>query len=217
MSDIRLFVVVPGESKGPFFSYLCTMALVTERNGINVNILNPMGSDLVAVRTTGIRAALENGATHVLWVDSDILMQPDAALRLFQHNLPAVAANYVIKTLEFVPVSSDEEGERVDSVGKKGLEKVTATGLGFFLTDAKIYEKMRWPWFGHRWFYAGDKDPVQIGLPKEPKDWPASFEDAYFSDRIREAGYDIWIDHDLSLELGHYGGSIYYHDKVRSL
>jgi hypothetical protein len=213
----RLHIVVPGEPRGPFLSFLTTLALETERaNGTQVTIVNPRGSDLVGVRTTGARAALENGATHILWVDSDMIMKPDAALRLMAHDLPVVAANYVTRTTEFVPVSSDAEGQRVFSVNKSGLEEVNATGMGLFLTDAAVYRKMRFPWFGHRWFFAGDKDPVQIGPPDNWGDWPATFEDAYFCDRIREAGYKIYIDHDLSLQVGHYGGCIYYHAGIES-
>src|SRR6266498_3079309 len=199
IKGIQLHIIVPGDPRGPFVSYLTTLALRTEQMGAVVTIVNPIGSDLVAVRTTGIRRALENGATHILWVDSDMIMKEDSAIRLLMHDLPAVAANYVMRNSERAPVSSDENGDRVTSLGKTGLEKVTATGMGFFLTNAEIYKKLRFPWFGHRWFYAGANDPVQIGPPEDWGDWPASFEDAYFSDRIREAGYEIYIDHDVSL------------------
>ena len=212
----ELHIIVPGEARGPFLPFLSTMALVTERAGVGVTIVNPRGSDLIGVRTTGVRAALENGATHILWVDSDMIMPEDAALRLMAHGLPVVAANYVMKTMDFAPVSFSSSGDRVFSIDKTGLEEVATTGMGLFLTAATIYEKLRYPWFGHRWFFAGDKDPVQIGAPEKWEDWPASYEDAYFCDRIKEAGYKVYIDHDLSLKVGHYGGCIYYHGGVEA-
>lgn len=212
-NSIRLHIIAPGDAKGPFANYLAALVARTTEAGIEVTPVNPRGSDLVAVRTTGVRRSLENGATHILWIDSDIVMKEDAALRLLAHEIPIVAANYVMKTHERTPVTTNND-ERIYSFGKKGLEKVTAIGMGFVLTDAKIYSKLRYPWFGHRWFFAGDKDPICIGPPERWEDWPASFEDAYFSDRIREAGYEIYIDHDLSNEIGHYGGCIFFHDRV---
>jgi hypothetical protein len=216
MSKIRLHIVSPGEARGPFSVYMAALVAHTTEAGIEVTPVNPLGSDLIAVRTTGVRRALENGATHILWIDSDILMKENAALRMLAHEKPVVAANYVMKTSELKPVTTNCE-ERISSVGKTGLESVTGIGMGFVLTDAEIYKKLRFPWFGHRWFFAGEKDPICIGPPENWDDWPASFEDAYFSDRIREAGYEIFIDHDLSREIGHYGGCIYFHDRIVSL
>src|SRR5690554_3424171 len=36
---------------------------------------------------------LENGATHILWLDSDMRFPPETLLHLLQHNLPVVGAN----------------------------------------------------------------------------------------------------------------------------
>lgn len=210
--SVYLHIVTPGEARGPCGALMATLAVYTQKAGIDVTIVNPRGSDLIALRTAGARASIENGATHILWLDSDIIMPQDAAVQLLSHEKPVVVANYVMKTSEYLPVTT-RDSERIYSTDKTGLEKVTAVGLGLALTDVKIYHKLRFPWFGHRWFYEGDADPVARGLPKDWDKWPSSFEDSYFSDRIREAGYDIFVDHDLSKQIGHYGGSAYFHDR----
>lgn len=206
-SQIKLGIVVPGESRGPFFNYLAAMIYRTGNSGVVVDLSNPIGSDLVSVRTLGAREAIERGATHILWVDSDMIMPDDSALRLLSHNLPIVAVNYVMKRKEMLPVTSID-GERISSVGRSGIEKIDGTGMGLMMTNVEIYHKMKFPWFGHRWF--PNEGTSCIGVPKNMEEWPASFEDAYFCDRARQSGIDIYVDHDLSLQTGHYGGCVYY-------
>lgn len=213
-SGVKLHVVVPGDSRGPFFTYLAALIYKTGNNGVLVDLSNPRGSDLVSVRTLGAMQAIESGATHILWIDSDMIVPDDAALKLLEHNLPIVAVNYVMKRKEMLPVTSID-GVRISSIGKSGLEKVDGTGMGFMMTNVDIYHKMRFPWFGHRWFPNELVSP--IGVPKDIEEWPSSFEDAYFCDRARQSEIDIYIDHDLSLKTGHYGGCVYYQQGISPL
>lgn len=210
-----MFIAIPGDGgKGPCSSFFAHMVGHTTARGINVNIVNPRGSDLIFNRTAAARTALENNATHILWVDSDMIMREDAAIRLLNHKLPVVGLNSVAKTGELNPTSTIR-GSGVSSVGKTGLQKVTSTGLAFVLTDAEIYQNLEFPWFGHKWTYRG-MDNDHIGPPKNWGLWSWSFEDAWFFERVRKAGYDIYIDHDASQSLGHYGGGVYYCDRVEA-
>jgi hypothetical protein len=42
-------------------------------------------------------------------------------------------------------------------------------------------------------------------------------EDWYFVKKLSEAGADIWIDHDLSRQIGHVGDFVYGHPHIPAI
>jgi hypothetical protein len=92
------------------------------------------------------------------------------------------------KTNEWVPVSSK---------GKTGLERVTSIGCGVMLVKRHVFEKIERPWF---WF-ENLKNHKLLG------------EDVYFCVKAHDFGFETWVDHDLSNEIGHVGSYTYgWHD-----
>lgn len=182
---------------------------------------NPIGSDLVEQRTLGARQALERGATHVMWFDSDMTFQPDVIHRLMAHGRPVVAGNYVDKTRAGRPVAElgdEPEGNsasRTSSLSRSGLESVRRVGMGCMLVEADVFARIEFPWFGHRWTWTdGGAEPCRHVEDAETFPWSAwngRFEDWWFCDRLAQAGIPIFIDHDVSRQLGHVGGCLFRH------
>lgn len=127
-------------------------------------------------------------ATHILWLDSDMTFPPDTALRLLKHDKDVVAINYVMRRDSWRPIAR-RDGVRISSLDATGLEQVDDVGMGVFLM----------------------KTSAVAGLPS-PHFWYSTLtetEDLYFCRQLREAGREIWIDHDLSNEVGHVGQITY--------
>jgi hypothetical protein len=128
--------------------------------------------------------------------------------RLIAHDKPIVGVN---ATTRSIPVRSTAKNLEIDfekkenhwravsSKGKTGLEQVTAIGCGVMLVKKEVFEKTPRPWF---WFEVLPGDKL-LG------------EDVYFCVKAHDAGFDCWVDHDLSNEIGHVGQYTFgWHDVI---
>jgi hypothetical protein len=127
-------------------------------------------------------------ATHVLWLETDMAFPKDTALRLAQHQLPIVATNAVMRHYP-IRFTAIKDGARIETrPDSRGLQEVDACGLAVMLMRTDVVRALDKPWFRHEW---DGQDAVG--------------HDAVFCRRLRDAGHRIYIDHDLSKEIGHIG------------
>ncbi|KKL93913.1 hypothetical protein LCGC14_1869950 [marine sediment metagenome] len=134
----------------------------------------------------------------ILWLDDDMTFPRDTLVRLLQHRVAFVGANYSTRTMPLTPVSIKRIG---DGFGRKperlqtreedtGLERVEAIGFGVCLTRADVLWDVGYPWFETR---KDEKLGVNVG------------EDVDFCIKARAAGHDVFVDHGLSQEVRHIG------------
>jgi hypothetical protein len=147
-------------------------------------------------------AALENGCDYVLWIDADMRFPKNTIERLLAHDKDIVGVN---ATTRAVPVGPTAKNLKIDlekkenhwysvvSKGKTGIERVTAIGCGVMLVKRKVFEETPKPWF---YFY-------------EIPGGRTLGEDVHFCIAAHDAGFETWVDHDLSLEIGHIGQYTY--------
>lgn len=128
------------------------------------------------------------GATHVLWLDADMVFPADAALRLLKHDVDVVAANYVTRVPPSRPTAR-RDGQCISSAEATGLEAVDHVGMGVFLMKTALVRDIPRPRF---WYST-----------------PTETEDVFFCNLLRSAGRTIYIDHDLSKQVGHVGTHTY--------
>jgi hypothetical protein len=127
-------------------------------------------------------------ATHILWLDSDMTFPSDTALRLLAHDKDVVAVNYVMRRESWRPIAR-RDGGRISSLGATGLERVDDVGMGVFLMKTSVLDGLPSP---HFWYST-----------------PTETEDLYFCRQLRDAGREIWVDHDVSNAVGHVGQITY--------
>lgn len=160
-------------------------------------------SHLIESRTRLVSRAFRDEATHILWLDSDMKVPEDCIARLLNHNKLIVGANYPTKELESRPVAYRDDDEHVGPVWTKpestGLESVSHLGFGLLLTDCRIYDALELPYFA---FESVPPDHVMT-----------TGEDVYFCRKLKAAGLDIWLDHDLSQKIAHIGDWEYTNEK----
>ncbi len=165
----------------------------------NILTRNIKGSTIWRQRAELIQGALDTDCTHMLFIDVDQVFPANTLRRLLSHNKPIVAANVAVKQWPSMPTARAwREGEAkpiFTTEDSKGLEKVWRVGTGIMFIDLSIMEKVEKPWFKVSW---GDES-YQYG-----EDW-------WFCQQIEKAGYPIYIDHDLSWEVGHIGDFQYQH------
>lgn len=136
-------------------------------------------------RNNLVATMISNKADYLLQIDSDLVFPPDTLNRLLAHGKDIVGATYVRRGPPF-----DNLGASIKSDMDKqsGLVEMTHIPTGMLLVKRKVYEAMKAPWFRYT-------DNEELGC--------VNGEDMVFSIRIREAGYKIFCDLDLSMELRH--------------
>ncbi len=146
------------------------------------------GTILPNLRTNLAREAIQAGATHILFIDSDMRFPYDTIKILETHNEDIVAANCKMRGKDEWTARKDEK--IVGSEGKKGLEEVDTVGFGIMLIKISVFEKILQPWFS---------TPYDHDIGKHVG------EDVYFCTMARGAGFKIKVDHDLSRQVRHAG------------
>lgn len=152
--------------------------------------------------------AVKEGCDYILWIDADMRFPKTTIERLIAHDKPIVGVN---ATTRSIPVRSTAKNLQIDfdnkinhwrpvsSKNKTGIERVTAIGCGVMLVKKEVFEKTPRPWF---WFEVLPGDKL-LG------------EDVYFCVKAHDAGFETWVDHDLSNEIGHVGQYTFgWHDVI---
>ena len=88
---------------------------------------------------------------------------------------------------------------KIESRGKSGIEQVTAVGFGVTLVKAEVFKKIPKPWHDIIWTDHGSV----IG------------EDVTFCVRCLENDIPVFVDHDLSMHIGHIGTKTFGWDDVK--
>lgn len=171
----------------------------------------------VAVNRNGlVQQARLQGATDILWVDADSKFPMNGILRLLSFDKDIVCATTARRQ------SNDTRGvgAPLDVNNGAGVQKLWPmkwVGMPFMLTKMSVFDKL------DDLLIAESNGILKKGdIPyfAEPPRWMCPeidtnvenlvAEDEYFCWYARKAGFDIWCDEELSMELGHIGSTIYY-------
>lgn len=153
------------------------------------------GTLLVDQRNQLVQEALAEGATHILWIDSDMRFPKEVIQRLLERDLDIVAANCSRRRhpASFIALQADDERGiyNVQTLPEStGVEEVVAVGFGVMMVKAQVFRDMPQPWHKLIW---NTKDEKFVG------------EDMAWCHGARDAGYKVHIDHDLSKDIYHTG------------
>ncbi|XAI96494.1 hypothetical protein [Microcystis phage Mel-JY34] len=206
--DLKVVVAVPspGVWLADFGISLCGLMTASVQYRIanvakqEVQLFASMGSMLPRMRMEAVMHALETKADYLLMIDSDHRFPRKALHQLLSHGKDVVAANCVTKTIPTKPTARQRaerpDGEMVISYGKSGIEKVWRVGTGMMLVHMGVFRNIGPGVFDMKW---------------RPELKTFQGEDWSMCEAMEKAGYDIWVDHDLSNEVTHIGQLHYEH------
>lgn len=162
---------------------------------ITITLLNNRGTDIASQRHRLVVEAQEAGASHLLFIDSDMRFPKDALFRLLAHGEEFVAVNYPTRRPPIIPTAAtaDEQHiflESARSAQPDMLLEVGRCGFGFALIRLPVFEKVAKPWFA---FGYAHQNETFIG------------EDVVFCRKARAKGVKVMIDPNLSREIQHTG------------
>lgn len=162
------------------------------RRDVDVALANCKGSLIHHARNVLMQEALDANATHIFYLDSDMVVPPDTLDRLISHHVPIVGADYVRRV-----EPHNLNGTPVPGAGmKNGLVPMLTLPFGCILISLKVLETLPRPWFKY---------------DEGTDDASTQSEDTYFCNIARRAGHTIWNDVSLTKEVGHVGTKVFRH------
>lgn len=186
------------------FTHVLTRPMKGVRQ-IHLVLINERTSLLPKTRQALLDRAIQLQCDYALMIDTDQTFASNLLYALLRHNLPIVAANVATKSIPASPTArsfnaSHPGGNCVfTDPQSKGVERVWRIGTGVMLIDLEPIKKLPKPWFQVLW------RPEQNEFVGE--DW-------YFCEQLEKAGIPIYIDHDVSKDVGHVGKLVYGHQLV---
>jgi GT2 family glycosyltransferase len=156
--------------------------------GARTAVINNKGSLIPVGRNNCVAAAQKIGATHALFLDTDMVFPCDVLKRLLRADKDIIGALYAARRPPFQAIGVPWEGVRETG----GLHRMKIMPTGCLMIKMRVFEKLPKPWFNTR------VEGEQI-----------MGEDVHFCERATMAGFEIWQDVALSREVGHIGEKIF--------
>lgn len=200
MSNVRLVVGIctGGTIRAETLVSLITNIYNLGAEGIQASLLVQIGGYVDVNRNKIVESAVNGGATHLMFIDNDMIFPDDAIFKLLKHNKDIVGANYNVR---LDPTSSDRSGPTVKMLVKgkpvsatelpDKLFKCYALGTGFLMIKTKVFSKMKAPHF-------------EAFIDKTGRH---NTEDVEFCKRAGKAGFKVWCDPEI--KMGHIGSAVY--------
>lgn len=199
---MKVFIATPAFDGRVHVQYAIALAetsslLNSHGIGIQINI-NSSGSLLVAERNRLNKQFLASTCTHMLCIDSDLGWPAHAVKAMLDHDVDFVAGLYPARgenIFLFRPVYHEDRS--IVRHPENGLLKMNYIPAGFMLIKRHVIERMT-AHFSHLYFEPKHQDyKMENGyclFNTEVVDGEFWGEDYVFSRRVREAGFDIWVD-----------------------
>jgi hypothetical protein len=192
-----IMILVPAMEmvNAEFAQHLAMAAANLVANGIKINCAFNIGSVITIARRNLTDIFLKSDFDYAWWVDSDMKFPIDAPLKLLKRNVPLVGANYRRRRFPnpgFTGMmgKAGQFTELVTDDNSPPMQKVDVLPHGMVLVHRSVYEKIPQPHYLQE--YVTELN-LEIG------------EDIFFCNKAKEAGFDVWVDHDLSKEIAHIG------------
>lgn len=201
MNKMDLVIAIPtaGTVRMSFAYSLCGLISATAARGMPTRpeaelsiCMDIVESSVIHTnREQLVRRAIDSGKTHLLFFDDDMTFEPSVLEIMLGRRQSVVCTNYLIKTAspEFVAVGLD--GKRVPTREEStGLQPIAYSGFGCSLFEVEVFKKTPQPWF------------LPLFVPESSS---YTTEDNPCYQRIRDAGFPVYLDHDASKLLSHIG------------
>lgn len=183
-----------------------------ENRGLEVRRY-PATAAVDRTRSEMATAVLQEGWDELMWIDSDIVFEPDDVTRLRSHDLPIVAGVYAKRGAGGLAVHLEATATEL-RIGEGGaLTVVRYVGMGFLLLRRAVFDKVAET-------FALPRCNTKFNTPVVPYFLPMVIEDAAtaggywylgedyaFCERARRAGHAIVVD--STIRLGHVGSYVY--------
>lgn len=187
----RVMVAIPSGDLIQARTVSCLVALLSNQMpDTQIFYCNQISSRITENRNGLVKVAQEKSSTHILFVDADMIFPHTGLQTLLEHDKDIVGATACHrKEGEGHAIGIPLDQSKSFNFEKEPMTKMDIMGLPFTLIRMSVFEKLQKPYFAEPFDQFGDLVP----------------EDNYFYINCRRAGFDIWCDNLLSMQMGHLG------------
>lgn len=209
---LNLLIGTPnmGDWTAEYGMSLCNMMtylMATPVPGYSQQRMQPMqvkGSIIPRGRLQIQKAAFAENCSHILFIDADQDFPRDTAHRLLSHNKDVIGCNIATKQIPASPTARKKGGNLggepvYTDPDSPPLERVWRLGCGIMLIKVSVLRPLGLNLWGIEW---------------EPELEDYRGEDWNLCKILESAGVEIWVDHKLSDEVGHWGKYRFDHNVV---
>jgi len=207
----KIAIAFPSPDTIPVEFHHCLMQMITNTaQYVSLGLTNSASSRIAKNRISIVENARQMGATDLLFIDSDSVFPVHSLVTLLMHDKDIVCATTCRrKGNDKSPVAVPVDYASITP--HQRLVKMRQVGFPFMLIKMAVFDKL---------------DELGVAPNKtyfaEPPRWMANKflgwdvkgddelfgEDEYFCQLVLRAGYDIWCDMALSMNIGHIGLSV---------
>lgn len=186
---IKVVIGVPCQESVKARTAFSIASNIIDAKGVVSEILMRQSCDVVSSRTGLVKDAIKAGATHLLFIDSDMFFPPDSLNRLLKHDKDIIGALYNRRSF---PVEGTHQPLVETPDPKTGLLRCLSIGTGLMLIKLEVFKKIPEPWFN---FGRNKEGELALG------------EDVWFCRTAQDSGFEVWAD--PSIKVGHIGNYIF--------
>ncbi len=193
---MKLFIGIPSGDFGRYNDFNTCLDKLGKPNDIIIH--RAIGASVARNRNSIIRLAMQNQCDYLLFLDDDMVFNPDLFYQLFSHNKEVVTAHCLIRYPPFKSALVDGINLNNDLIlhdlkpEEKGLIKIWAAGLACTLINCRVLEKFE-QYTSIGWLHHDELS-----------------EDISFYMQLHEAGFDSYCD--LDCHVGHHINSVIWPD-----
>jgi GT2 family glycosyltransferase len=198
---VNLIIATPGHSvMADYLKSLLDTMNVLSNKGISVAFTNNYSSHVADAREVTLSGTFQNEINNsaplsgkvtydkILWIDSDIAWKPEDVIKLYESDKDIISGCYLFANGEVAayekPLSS---GYLLNDIkDKTDLIEIGSCGFGFVCVKSGVFESLSRPWF----------QQVMTKMEQDGKEFefPVMGEDISWCMRVKEKGYEIWLD-----------------------
>jgi hypothetical protein len=196
MNQVKIAVCVPArDTVHSAFAYsMYNLSEFLTKNEIEHRLFLCPGTLIVNQRHELVMCAYEWGATHVLFIDSDIQFEPEHVLNLIQFDEDLVGAAYSKRVEPYITTAwhKIDAWESYIDVAEQTESHipVECMALGFCLIKITVFDEIELPWF-------------EIAF--HPNQMQYTGEDIEFFRKVLAKNITAWLDVKTTAELLHIG------------
>jgi cellulose synthase/poly-beta-1,6-N-acetylglucosamine synthase-like glycosyltransferase len=167
----------------------------------DIDIYTAAGTLIFDQRNQLVRTSLAAKCDYIVFIDADMRFPKNTILQLLKHNKDIIGVNATTRSEPVIPTAKmlniGEDGscnwQPIYSNSFSGISKADGIGCGVMMIKASVFKKLEEPYF----YFEQLPNNKILG------------EDIYFCIKAKDAEFDTWVDHDLSMEIKHIGQYTY--------
>ena len=201
---MRIAILIPARGQmevATAFDLVAMCAYTIKTTNHDIDLFTSAGTLIFDQRNNLVKTALDIKADYLLFVDADMRFPKDTLKILMEHDKDIIGVNATTRSEPVKPTAKNmlinEDGSidwmPIYSNARTGIEKADGIGCGVMLIKRKVVETIEEPYF----YFEQLPGNRILG------------EDIYFCVKAKDAGFDTWVDHDLSKYIKHIGQYVY--------